>query len=314
MTAYFRLIRFKNLIIIALLQMLLRYGLILPILASFGIQPVLTDLRFLLVVISTVMLAASGYIINDYFDIRIDRINRPESVVVGRKITRRTTLFLHVVLTITGMMIGLYLAYVTRKENYALFYIVTPVVLWYYSTTFKRHILIGNLLIAMFTAITALLVVSVEFAMLSRVHGPRILETEACSTAWFWTGGFAFFAFITNLVREIIKDAEDRKGDKAVGCKTLPIAMGMKLTKILVLLLEIASLIILWLIYFVIPEISKIPYVTLYFIVGFTLPHLGLIYIWMRANEPKHFHAVSVMGKLIMLAGVLFILLAGKAF
>jgi len=312
--AFLKLIRYKNLIIIALLQVLLRYGLILPILQSFELQPVLSHFRFALVVLSTVLLAASGYIINDYFDIRIDRINRPESVVVGRKIARRTTLFLHVVLTITGMMIGLYLAYVTRKENYALFFIGIPVVLWYYSTTFKRHILIGNLIIAMFTAIVALLVVSVEFAMLSRLHGPSILESEACSTAWFWTGGFAFFAFITNLIREIIKDAEDIKGDKAVGCKTLPIAMGMKLTKLFVLLLEITSLIVLWLIYIFIPEISRIPYVTVYFIVGFTIPHLILIYIWMKASNKIHFHGVSTMGKLIMLAGVLFIVLAGQAF
>ena len=312
--AFLKLIRYKNLIIIALLQVLLRYGLILPILQSFDMQPVLSHFRFALVVLSTVLLAASGYIINDYFDIRIDRINRPDSVVVGRKIARRTTLFLHVVLTITGMMIGLYLAYVTRKENYALFFIGIPVVLWYYSTTFKRHILIGNLIIAMFTAIVALLVVSVEFAMLSRIHGPNILESEACSTAWFWTGGFAFFAFITNLIREIIKDAEDVKGDKAVGCKTLPIAMGMKLTKLFVLLLEITSLTVLWLIYIFIPEISRIPYVTVYFIVGFTIPHLTLIYIWMKASNKTHFHGVSTMGKLIMLAGILFILLAGQAF
>ncbi|MCU4164804.1 geranylgeranylglycerol-phosphate geranylgeranyltransferase [Carboxylicivirga caseinilyticus] len=312
--AYLRLIRYKNLIIIALLQILLRYGLILPILDSFKISPVLSDFRFILVVISTVLLAASGYIINDYFDIRIDRINRPDSVVVGKKISRRSTLFLHVLVTITGMLIGLFISYVTRKENYALFFIGIPVILWYYSTTFKRHILIGNLIIAMFTAIVALLVVSVEFAALARVNGPQILETEACSTAWFWTGGFAFFAFITNLVREIIKDAEDIKGDKAVGCKTLPLAMGMKLTKLFVLLLEITSLAILWLIYFLIPEITHIPYAFVYFIVGFTIPHLLLIYFWMKASESKHFHGVSVLGKIIMLSGILFILLAGQAF
>lgn len=312
--AYLRLIRYKNLIIIALLQVLLRYALLLPILASFDIQPVLTDLRFALMVMATVLLAASGYVINDYFDIRIDRINRPEKVVIGRKITRRTALFLHVLLTITGMLIGLYLAFVTRKENYALFFIATPVILWYYSTTFKRHILIGNLIIAMFTAIVALLVVSLEFAMLSRVHGPQILESQACSTAWFWTSGFALFAFITNLVREIIKDAEDIKGDKAVGCRTLPIALGIRLAKLFVLIMELASLAMLWLIYFFIPEVSTIPYVTIYFILGLTLPHVILMVLWMKASDVKQFHRVSTLGKIIMLTGIFFLLLAGQAF
>lgn len=312
--AYLKLIRFRNLIIIALLQVLLRYELIIPILESYDLKPVLSDFRFGLLVLSTVLLAASGYIINEYFDVRIDRINRPESVVIGKTIKRRTALFLHVLLTCTGMLMGLYIAYVTRKENYALMFIGIPVMLWYYSTTFKRNILIGNLLIAMFTAIVALLVVSVEFAALSRVHGSQILESAACSTAWFWTSGFAFFAFITNFVREIIKDAEDVKGDKALGCSTLPIALGMPLTKLFVLILELASLLALWLIYFFVPPISSIPYALVYFIVGFSLPHILLMVYWMKADSPKQFHRVSTMGKLIMLAGVLFIILAGQVF
>lgn len=312
--AYLKLIRYKNLIIIALLQILLRYALLLPILESYNIQPVLSDFRFGLLVLVTVLLAASGYIINDYFDIRIDRINRPDSVVVGRKIKRRTALFLHVLLTIFAILIGLFLAYVSRKESYALFFIAVPVILWYYSTTFKRHILIGNLVIAMFTSIVALLVVSIEFAMLSRAHGMEILQSEACSTAWFWTSGFALFAFITNLVREIIKDAEDINGDKAVGCRTLPIALGLPLTKVFVLIIELASVLILWLIYFFVPPVKTIPYVTLYFIVGLTLPHIVLMLLWMRAKSSRQFYHVSTLGKIIMLSGILFLLLAGQAF
>jgi len=312
--AYLKLIRYKNLIIIVLLQILLRYALLIPILQSFGIEPVLSDLRFSLMVVATVLLAASGYIINDYFDIRIDRINRPQSVVIGRKIRRRTALFLHVVLTVTGMLIGLYLAFVTRKENYALFFVCVPIILWYYSTTFKRHILIGNLIIAVFTALVALLVVSLEFATLSRVHGEQILQSEACSTAWFWTSGFALFAFITNFIREIVKDAEDIKGDKAVGCRTLPIALGIKLTKVFVFLLEIASLVVLWIIYFFVPDIQSIPYASWYFVIGFTLPHIVMIVMWLKASESKQFHHVSTLGKVIMLAGILFLLLAGQAF
>ncbi|MCU4176175.1 geranylgeranylglycerol-phosphate geranylgeranyltransferase [Carboxylicivirga sp. N1Y90] len=312
--AYLRLIRYKNLLIIALLQFMLRYALLIPILEHYGLQPVLSDFRFILLVVSTVLLAASGYIINDYFDIRIDRINRPEKVLVGKVIKRRVALFLHVVLSITGILIGFFLAYVARKEVYALIYLAVPITLWYYSTTFKRHVLIGNLIISMLTALVALLVVSIEFAMLSRVHGVQVLQTQACSTAWFWAMGFALFAFITNLTREIIKDAEDLKGDKAVGCRTLPIALGMPLTKAFVFLMELASLFILWIIYFLIPEIREIPYVKVYFIVGFTLPHLILLFLWYRAKTSKDYHWVSRISKLVMLLGIMFLLLAGQYF
>lgn len=296
------------------MQYALRYGLILPILNEFDLHPVLSHFRFALVVLSTVLLAASGYIINDYFDIRIDRINKPDKVLVGRFITRRMALFLHVLLTISGILIGLFIAYVSRKEIYALMFISTPVLLWYYSTTFKRHIVIGNLVISFLTGIVVLLVVSVEFAMLSKVHGQSIVRTEACSTAWFWTSGFAIFAFLSNFVREIIKDTEDMKGDKAVGCKTLPIALGIPLTKVFVLIIEAVSLLALWGIYFFVDEFQSIPFVLPYFIVGFTIPHLLLIYTWIKAKTPTDYHRVSSICKIIILLGVLFILLAGQMF
>ena len=131
-----------------------------------------------------------------------------------------------------------YYGYVARKENYALIAVGVPILLWYYSTTFKKQAVLGNLIISFFTALVAYTVVSAEFAMLARAHGAHILMTEACSSAWFWTTGFAFFAFITNFSREIIKDAEDIKGDKAVGCKTLPISLGLPLTKAFLIVLE----------------------------------------------------------------------------
>lgn len=309
-----KLIRLKNLLMIGGMQYALRYGLILPILEQFDLHPVLSHFRFALVVLATLLLAASGYIINDYFDIRIDRINKPDKVLVGKYITRRMALFLHVLLTISGILIGLFIAYVSRKEIYALMFISTPVILWYYSTTFKRHIVIGNLVISFLTGIVVLLVVSVEFAMLSKVHGQAIIRTEACSTAWFWTSGFAIFAFISNFIREIIKDTEDIKGDKAVGCKTLPIALGLPLTKAFVLIIVAFSLIALWGIYFYVDDFQDIPYVLPYFIIGFTLPHFLLAVKWIKAGTPADYHQVSNISKLIILLGVLFILMAGQMF
>ncbi len=309
-----RLIRYKNLIIIVLLQSLLRYGLLIPILHYYDVSPALSDVRFVLLVLSTILLAASGYVINDYFDIRIDTINRPDRVVVGRVVPRRMALLLHVVFTITGVFIGLFLAYITRKESYALLYILVPALLWYYSTTFKKEILIGNLIISLLTALVPYVVVSLEFAALARVHGPEILQSSACSTAWFWTTGFAFFAFISTMARELIKDMEDVEGDGRAGCTTLPVEMGLKYSRTVVMLLTLASVAALWIVLLLVPRLRE-SYITWgYFFLFLTVPYLLLGYRVLTARVKSDFKGASTLSKVIMLSGILYILVARSFF
>jgi 4-hydroxybenzoate polyprenyltransferase len=178
----------------------------------------------------------------------------------------------------------------------------------------KKQFLIGNLTIAHLTAIVPYLVVSLEFAALERVHGREIVNTTACSLAWFWTTGFAFFAFITNLTREIIKDIQDIEGDKAVGCKTLPIEMGIPYSKAVVSVLSLASVIVVWLIYFFIKDLKAIPYSAEYLLIFITLPYLYLTYLTISLKEPRDFKKASNICKWIMLFGVLFIIMAGYNF
>lgn len=312
--AFLRLIRFKNLVIIVLMQYLLRYGLLLPMLSFYGLEPVLSGWTFIILVATTVFLAASGYVINDYFDIKTDLINRPDKVVAGHVFQRRTVLLWHVLFTFLGVFAGLFLAYLTRKENYALMFIFIPGLLWYYSTTLKKQILVGNLAISLLTGMVPYFVVSLEFAMLARVHGAAILSTEACSMAWFWTTGFAFFAFISNLSREIIKDLEDLKGDEASGCHTLPVEMGEGPTKTVVLLLNFATVIALWTIFFLVPQLRNSTLTLFYFALFLTIPYLLLTWLVLRAKESKGYHQASQISKLIMLAGILFVFVARTFF
>ncbi len=312
--AFLRLIRFKNLVIIVLMQYLLRYGLLLPMLNYYGLEPVLSDWTFMVLVAATVFLAASGYVINDYFDIKTDLINRPDKVVAGQVFQRRTVLLWHVLFTFLGVFTGLFLAYITRKENYALMFIFIPGLLWYYSTTLKKQILVGNLAISLLTGMVPYFVVSLEFAMLARVHGSAILSTEACSMAWFWTTGFAFFAFISNLSREIIKDLEDLKGDEASGCHTLPVEMGEGRTKTVVLLLNFATVLALWTIFFLVPQLKNSTLTLFYFVLFLTIPYLLLTWLVLRAKESKDYHKASQISKLMMLAGILFVFVARTFF
>ncbi|RCW28976.1 geranylgeranylglycerol-phosphate geranylgeranyltransferase [Marinilabilia salmonicolor] len=312
--AYLNLIRYKNLIIIVLLQILLRYGLLIPILNHFGVSPELSHLRFGLLVLATVLLAASGYVINNYFDVSIDRINKPDNVVVGRQVPRRTALLLHVIFTFTGVFIGLFLAYITRKENYALMFILIPGLLWYYSTTLKKQMLVGNLTIALLTALVPFVVVSIEFATLARVHGSIILQSEACSTAWFWTTGFAFFAFISTLMRELIKDMEDVEGDREAGCRTLPVEMGIDYSKTIVVILSIASVAALWLILIFVPQLRSSLITIGYFALFLTIPYVVLALKTLTSKTKKDFAFISGLSKIIMLMGILFIIVARTFF
>ncbi|MFT3739716.1 MAG: geranylgeranylglycerol-phosphate geranylgeranyltransferase [Breznakibacter sp.] len=314
MKAWLELIRYKNLIIVGLLQYLLRYGLLLPILASYGVEPALSHVQFGLLVLATLSFAASGYAINDYFDIKTDLINRPHKVLVSRKIQRREALLLHLILSFVGVFCGLFLAFVARKETYIIVTFFVPALLWFYSTTLKKQFVIGNLTVSLLTAMVPYVVVSLEFAILARSKGIDIIRSEACGTAWFWTTGFAFFAFISNLVREIIKDLEDAKGDQASGCRTLPIALGVRYTKTLVILITLFLLTALWTIYFFVPQLYQSRLTLIYFAIALTLPYLFLIRQVSKAKDPNDFHMASTASKITMLTGILFIFVAGSFF
>ncbi|SMO73447.1 4-hydroxybenzoate polyprenyltransferase [Saccharicrinis carchari] len=314
MISLLRLVRLPNLIIIALLQSLIRYGLILPILNYYGYDPVLSHFRFGLLVLATACLAASGYVINDYFDIKIDRLNRPQKMVIDNGLKRREAMFLHVILTFVGVFTGLFLSYVARKETWALLFLAIPLILWYYSTTFKKQGFIGNLVVSGLTALVTIVVVSLEFAMLERVHGSAVINSEACSTAWFWTLGFAFFAFVTTLIREVVKDMEDLYGDEKGGCRTLPIEIGIKYAKIFVLILTCGTLSSIWGLYFYIDILNNSSVTLWYILCLITLPFLWSTYLLFKSDTPKAYHRLSTWYKLIMLAGILFILVARQLF
>jgi 4-hydroxybenzoate polyprenyltransferase len=216
--------------------------------------------------------------------------------------------------TITGVFIGLFLAYITRKENYALMFILIPGLLWYYSTTLKKQVLVGNLAIAMLTALVPFVVVSLEFATLARIHGEAILHSQACSTAWFWTAGFAFFAFISTLTRELIKDMEDIEGDQETGCHTLPVEMGIEYSRTVVLILTIVSIISLWIILILVPRLRESYIAWGYFFLFLTVPYLILGYKIVKSKGRKDFHQASNLSKIIMLMGILFIFVARTFF
>lgn len=266
--ALFRLARFWNLVILGLAQYCTAYFLI-------GTYT-LADWRLLLLAASTMMIAAAGYIINDYYDIKIDLINKPERVVIGKGITRRYALFFHTSLSFSGVVIGLLLSWQIGAVNF-----FSAFLLWLYSNNLKRQPFIGNFSIGLLTALSILVV-----NLLYPVFNSYILI-------------YALFALAMTLVREIIKDMEDWKGDNTFGCRTLPIVWGIRKTKVLLyILMSLLAILVL-----VINEIYiGLPIV--YFVFFLFAPMGYLLARLIRADTVRDFARLSSLSKLILVLGI----------
>lgn len=267
MLDFIRLTRPLNLLIMVFTMAAMRYGVIggfLKVssaeLQSMTIAPGATifdkvpgntfthgfpELLFWLLVLSTVLVAAGGNVINDYFDTRIDRVNKPDAVIVGRTVKRRVAMLGHAVLTALGILIGGFVAWRAGQWHLVAIPLLAAGALWTYSTRLKRMFLIGNGLVAVLVALVPLTVGLYEIPALFSQYGPSATginydgsEVEIVfgfHGLWAWIWGFTGFAFLTTLVRELQKDMADIKGDKADGCRTIPIVMGIPWAKAITL-------------------------------------------------------------------------------
>ena len=300
---FFQLIRYPNLVFIALTQSLFYYRIIVP---SFLINDhsgqLLQQADFFLLLISSLLIAAAGYIINDYFDIDIDNVNKPERLIVGKLIKRRWAMLWHMVLSLLGLFLT---AIVSMHLNNLLLLalnFLSVLMLLLYSSTFKKRLLIGNFIISVLTA----WVVGVLFISEIRLDDAAYMQMNqaALGSLYKLTLVYAGFAFIVSLIREVVKDMEDMEGDRRFGCKTMPITWGIPSTKVFVavwifvllgLFAAIAFYAILnaWSWYFYALSFAMI--IQFYFI-------LKKLY---HGQQPADFAKISHELKLIMLLGIL---------
>ena len=307
--AFFRLIRWPNLFFIALTQFLFYYCIIIPSLPVnyFLQQHALTPSLFYLLVTASLLIAAAGYIINDYFDINIDQINKPAKMVVQKIISRHWAIFFHLMITVTGLVVS---GYVAIKTSSTIFFANTfcSLLLWVYSTRFKKKLLSGNIIIAGLTAWTVLVLYFATNTMLffsSEISsGFAVGITRIYKFAVLYAG----FAFIISLIREVVKDIEDMTGDARYNCQTMPIVWGLPTTKVFVgvwLVVLIGALVILQL------YVLQIGWWmgALYTLVLVISPLLWILKIFYQAQNTADFHYISNLIKLVMLTGICSILL-----
>ncbi|MCF0052803.1 geranylgeranylglycerol-phosphate geranylgeranyltransferase [Dyadobacter chenwenxiniae] len=268
-----RLVRMTNLVIVVMTQYLTRILLIGP---RHEWRSIIADADMFVLSLSTVCIAAAGYIINDYFDIKIDIVNKPERVVVGRYLKRRWAMGAHQVLNVMGAVFGLVVSPYIFVIN-----VFSITLLWFYSERYKRLPFIGNFIVSLLTGLS-LLILTVHFPV--NRHLVFI---------------YAVFSFFISLVREIVKDMEDIKGDEAHGCRTLPIIWGIRRTKnflYVILLMFVATLFVMA------RALDNNVLIILFFLL--LIPIAWLCASLARADTRRDFKQISSLCKIIMLLGL----------
>ncbi|WP_136481402.1 geranylgeranylglycerol-phosphate geranylgeranyltransferase [Cognatitamlana onchidii] len=295
---FLNLIRWKNLLMIALVQLLIKYALLEP----FGAQTSLNSAGIFLLIIATTCIAAAGNIINDINDIQTDLINKPDKIIVGHSISLKTAYNLYIVFTSFGVIIGFLLTKLINQSSFFILFVVISALLYVYATQLKRTFLIGNIVIS-FLVGSSILIVGV-FELL-----PNITALNRATQIVFFKTIFDYgvFAFALTLLREIAKDIEDIDGDYNANMNTLPIVIGRARAKHVLSVLNFFPLgaIILY----TILNLYKQPIAVLYFLLLVIGPFIYISVKTFSAKSKKDFHAISNLYKLVMLFGMLSLLL-----
>ena len=303
-----RLVRWSNLLFLAALVWLMEKWVAVPVLdkAAFGEQ--LPWYVLLLMGAAIVLIAAGGYVINDYFDVKIDRINRPDEIIVTRSISKPAAMRLSVGLSGVGVVCGIVVAVLMRSMTLGIIFVLVPGLLWFYSSSYKRLFMVGNLTIALLAGLTPMVVAMTNVAQLQLLYEAILPYTTLEHDLYAWLGGFALFAFLLTWIREIVKDLQDQMGDRELECHSMPVVWGEKWTKVFVTVLIVITLALighLW--WHVLPfSTSWTSLSTRYIVLGVVIPLLGSLWLLWSAKIPSDYKTCQQVIKLTMLLGMLY--------
>jgi 4-hydroxybenzoate polyprenyltransferase len=311
MKEFLKLVRWPNLLMIVLTMVLMRYAIIAPLVEKLTIvtnngevtmqlQSSLFD--FILLVLATVLITAGGYVINDYFDIKADLINRGK-VIVGTGVPRRQAIMLHSVLNVAGVLIGFYISHRAGYTMMGALFLIVSGLLYFYSASYKKQFLVGNIIVSLLTAMVPMLVALYEWPAVYRHYAAVSPAPPVIDFILYWVGGFAVFAFLMTLAREIIKDIEDFEGDTEYGKNTVPVVAGIKTARFIsvsILVITIALIYLAW--HFFVNDRITLIYISLAVIV----PLLYVIYLVIFGRKREDLHSASNFMKIAMLSGILY--------
>lgn len=301
MKYYIQLIRPVNILVLALTMLLFRYCIIdVQSYRMYDFLPYLNNVSFYILLFTTLLVAAGGNVINDIYDVDTDQINKPDKLIVGKHLDDKKAFNFYMILSGLAVAGSFVLMYTSGQMKISMLPIIVIVLLYLYASTFKKMMLIGNVVIAMCAALPIILLSIYELRINEFDTAVIILFTQGIGLAALVYGTFAF---LTTLIREIIKDVQDTEGDDVIGARTFPIVFGIKPSKALIVLLQLLTLTIILSItyYFLVFKLSFAFYGVVLMMILPLLVQIGLV-IW--AKTPVQFKWASEAGKIHMVLGI----------
>lgn len=313
---YLKLIRWKNLVMMALIAVIIRYAIVLPII-SYSVPFMVMDsnfsnLDFILLIISCLSIAASGNVINDYYDTKTDNINKPEKVLIPKKISHKKAMRLHHILNGIGIASGLYLSFKLGNLSMAFMFVIPAILLRIYSTNFSRMLILGNIIVSFLAGLLIITLGAFETFAFHSKWFPVLFSTQRMSfedsptmTIFNWLFALGFFSFLTTWIRELAKDVADIEGDRFVGAQTIPIKLGIKASKGLIIGLATIGLTAVLYINYLLSDSIQVKLLFEYssLVVGL---FVGVIYLTIKAEEKESFQLISKLCKVLMIVGVIY--------
>jgi 4-hydroxybenzoate polyprenyltransferase len=302
-TAFLRLVRWPNLVMIAVTQVLFYFSLVQPLYEK-GINSHFEKLHFLLLIVASVLIAAAGYIINDYFDLNIDQVNKPERTVIDKIIKRRWAIVLHLFFSFTAIIISFYIDLKSTTFWLGISNIICAFLLFGYSISLKKKLLWGNILISALTAWVVIVCFLCYYNSFYCSNCDRtfleLYDNRFIRISFLYAG----FAFIVSLIREVVKDLEDMDGDAKYGCRTMPIAWGIPASKVFVAVWLVVLIGMIGIVQFYVLQFGWI-WSTVYCIVLIIAPLVWILQKLFKAQVPKDYHRLSSVIKFAMFTGLL---------
>ncbi len=299
-----RLTRLPNLMMVIFTMYLMRWSIVRPLLDLLGFDPAMPEWSFVLLVLSTVLITAAGNVINDFHDLKADRINSPDRVVIDRFVSRRRAILWHFSLNFIGASIGVFIAIYHWIPWLSVIFLIVPFILWFYSLSLKHKPLLGNLVVSLLTGTVPLLVILFEYPLLIKTNQVALLDDpDLFIPVVLWVGLFSLFAFLSNLIRELAKDGEDIEGDREAGSRTLAILIGISQLKYVVFGVASTTLAILSVVFILfLPDQLSLGYFAVFLIIPFIILLIKIVKVKVAAD----WKSISKLAKLIMLCGLLY--------
>lgn len=303
----FQLSRPINLFIVGITMYITRYVVLSDVLhKGFSGELPINNLHFALLVTAAMMITAAGNIINDYFDQKVDRINKPERIIIGKTVSRRGAILLHQLLNATAVALVGIVCYAYAFWSPILLPITIITLLWWYSPVLKKKPLAGNVLVAVCTSLVPVFAGIFDVQLLAgQLSVLTIGPISLYQYTWLWIITIAAFAFVLTIIREAVKDAQDIPGDSAADYHTLPIVWGINRTR---------KYVYVWMIVFALMTalcMTRVQKTTdlLLFVVLLIAPLFMAVLRLRSAQQSADFARVSFWVKALMLGGLLLMLL-----